>query len=136
MPSALRAALWGALLLAPLLAEARVRWQTPGNYRFRTTGLTEFPILGEDDLEAVSRSVADILLAALEIGAPLVGALLLAEVAMAIAARFTPQANIFMLGLPLKALMVFLLMGNILIHLPLYTERISTRAIEIVGAVG
>lgn len=103
---------------------------------FQSTGLTELPILGEDDLEAVSRAVADILLAALEIGAPLVGALLLAEVAMAIAARFTPQANIFMLGLPLKALMVFGLMGNILIHLPLYTERISTRAIEIVGAVG
>lgn len=103
---------------------------------FESTSLTELPLLGEDDLESVTRAVADILLSALEVGAPLVGALLLAEVAMAVAARFTPQANIFMLGLPLKALMVFTLLGTILVNLPLYTERISTRAIEIVGAIG
>jgi flagellar biosynthetic protein FliR len=103
---------------------------------FESTALTELPILGEDDLTAVSRAAADLLLSALEIGAPLVGALLLTEVAMAIAARFTPQANIFMLGLPLKALVVFMMMGSILIHLPLYTDRISNRAIEIVGAIG
>lgn len=103
---------------------------------FESTGLTDFPIIGEDDLIAVARAVADLLLAALEIGAPLLGALLLAEVALALAARFAPQANIFMVSLPFKAFIVFALMGNVLIYLPLYAERISERAVELVGAVG
>lgn len=103
---------------------------------FESTGLGELPILGEDDLTAVSRAVADLLLAALEIGAPLVGALLLAEVTLAIGARFAPQANIFLVSLPFKAFIVFALMGNVLIYLPLYAERISERAVELVGAIG
>jgi flagellar biosynthetic protein FliR len=103
---------------------------------FETTGLGEFPILHEDDLIAVARAVADLLLGALEIGAPLVGALLLAEVTLALGARFAPQANIFMVSLPFKAFVVFALMGNVLIYLPLYAERISERAVELVGAIG
>jgi flagellar biosynthetic protein FliR len=103
---------------------------------FESTGLGEFPVLGEDDLIAVTRAVADILLAALEIGAPLVGALLLAEVTLALGARFAPQANIFLVSLPFKAFIVFALMGNVLIYLPLYAERISERAVELVGAIG
>jgi flagellar biosynthetic protein FliR len=103
---------------------------------FESTGLGEFPVLSEDDLIAVSRAVADLLLAALEIGAPLVGALLLAEVTLALGARFAPQANIFLVSLPFKAFIVFALMGNVLIYLPLYVERISERAVELVGAIG
>lgn len=103
---------------------------------FEATGLDQLPILGEDDLQAVSRAVADLLLAGLQIGAPLVGALLLAEVTLAIGARFAPQANIFLVSLPFKAFVVFALMGNVLIYLPLYTERISERAVELVGAIG
>lgn len=103
---------------------------------FESTGLTELPILGEDDLLAVTRAVADLLLSALEIGAPLVGALLLTEVTLAIGARFAPQANIFMVSLPFKAFVVFALVGNVLIYVPLYAERISERAAELVGVVG
>lgn len=103
---------------------------------FDITDLDSLPILGEDDLTAVARAVADLLLGALEIGAPLVGALLLTEVTMAIGARFAPQANIFLLGLPLKAMVVLVLMSNILIFLPLYTERISERAVMFVGGIG
>ena len=77
-----------------------------------------------------------LILGALEIGAPLVGALLLAEVTLALGARFAPQANIFMVSLPFKAFVVFALMGNVLIYLPLYAERISERAVELVGAIG
>lgn len=103
---------------------------------FESTGLTQLPILGEDDLIAVTRAVADLLLSALEIGAPLVGALLLSEVTLALGARFAPQANIFMVSLPFKAFVVFALTGNVLIYLPLYAERISERAAELVGVVG
>ncbi len=103
---------------------------------FESTGLTQMPVLGEDDLIAVTRAVADLLLSALEIGAPLVGALLLTEVTLALGARFAPQANIFMVSLPLKAVVVFALTGNVLIYLPLYAERISERAVELVGVVG
>ncbi len=103
---------------------------------FSVTGPASIPVIGDDDLAEVSRAVAQLLLSALEIGAPLIGALLLAEVTMAIAARFTPQANIFLLSLPLKAMIVLVLLGNVLIFLPLYTERITERALVLIGGIG
>jgi flagellar biosynthetic protein FliR len=58
------------------------------------------------------------MLAALEIGAPILGALFLTEVALAMAARMAPQANIFAVGLPLKVVVSILAMGTGLVLLP------------------
>ena len=53
---------------------------------------------------AVASATSNILVAAVAIAAPVLGALLLAEAGLALASRFVPQANVFVLGLPLKAL--------------------------------
>ena len=45
-------------------------------------------------------------LAALEIAVPILSALLLSELALGVASRLLPQANVFLLGLPLKILVV------------------------------
>ena len=44
----------------------------------------------------------DILLVAVQIGAPIVGALLLTDVTLGIISRSVPQMNVFIVGLPLK----------------------------------
>jgi hypothetical protein len=69
---------------------------------FEAVPVTQLPIFEADSVAMAATAMADLLLAALEIAAPTLGALLLAEVALAFAARFAPQANIFMIGLPLK----------------------------------
>ena len=59
-----------------------------------------------------------ILLAALEIGAPVLGALFLTEVALALTSRFVPQANVFAVGLPVKVLVALLAVGSALVFFP------------------
>ncbi|MGI9607331.1 MAG: flagellar biosynthetic protein FliR [Acidimicrobiales bacterium] len=103
---------------------------------FARVPATTIPVIGEDDLSAIVRAAADLLLASLEIGAPVVGVLILAEVAMALAARFAPQANIFMLSLPLKAMIVLVLLANVLLFLPVFTERITEEAATLLVRVG
>ena len=102
---------------------------------FTVTGPASLPVIGERSLDAVARATADLLLAALEIGAPLIGALLLAEVAMALAARFAPQTNVFLLSLPLKSFIVIALVGNVLVFLPTYTEVITERTLILMGSL-
>lgn len=103
---------------------------------FTVSGPTALPIIGERSLDAVARATADLLLASLEIGAPLIGALLLAEVAMALAARFAPHTNVFLLSLPLKSFIVIVLVGNVLVFLPTYTEVITERTLTLIGTLG
>jgi flagellar biosynthesis protein FliR len=60
----------------------------------------------------------DIVLIALEIGAPLLVALFVADIALGIVSRSVPQMNVFMVGLPLKVVMA---LGGIAILLPAFT---------------
>lgn len=60
--------------------------------------------------------------AALEIAAPLLAALFLAEAALGVLARAAPQMNIFMLGLPVKILVTLTLAG---LALPLLPDAVS-----------
>jgi flagellar biosynthetic protein FliR len=92
---------------------------------------TELPILAEDSALAVGDALATTLLSALEIGAPVLGALLLAEVAVAIAARFAPQANVFLVGMPLKVLVALSALSGVLLYLPVYAERIAEASVRI-----
>jgi flagellar biosynthetic protein FliR len=77
-----------------------------------------FPAVGAGVAEGLGRAVGTLLLAALEVGAPVLGALFLTEVALAVAARFAPQANVFVIGLPAKVLVTLLAMGSALVLLP------------------
>jgi flagellar biosynthetic protein FliR len=78
----------------------------------------QFPVLGAETLAGAARAVGLLLVVALEIGAPVLGVLFLTEVALGMAARFAPQANVFMLGMPLKALITFGATGAALVFLP------------------
>ncbi len=102
---------------------------------FRSSPATEMPLLGADSVAVAAASLSDLMLASLEIAAPVLGALLLAEVAMALAARFVPQANIFLIGLPLKMGIAVALVGSTLIFLSVYAERVVDRVAQLMAGV-
>ncbi|HVV35274.1 MAG TPA: flagellar biosynthetic protein FliR [Acidimicrobiales bacterium] len=85
---------------------------------FKALPADKFPVLGISTPGALGTAVSQLMVSALEIGAPILGALFLTEVALAIAARFAPQANIFSLGLPLKVMVSVLAMGTALVLIP------------------
>jgi flagellar biosynthetic protein FliR len=85
---------------------------------FQAVPADKFPAINGDALLGLGHAVTGLILAAIEIGAPVLGALFLTEVALAVAARFAPQANVFMIGLPLKVLVTLLAMGTALVWLP------------------
>lgn len=68
--------------------------------------------------------------AALEIAAPLLAALFLAEVALGLLSRAAPQMNVFVLGMPLKILLTISLAG---LAVPLLPDAVSSLLRPIVG---
>lgn len=66
--------------------------------------------------------------AALEIAFPLAAVLMVTEIALALLARAAPQANVLMLGLTAKALVMILLLGSALAVLPWAVESLADRA--------
>ena len=97
---------------------------------FQATPVTEVPLLDASSVAMAAQALSDLMLAALEIAAPTLGALLLAEVALAFAARFAPQANVFMLGLPVKLALALVIGGASLVFLPTYAETVVERVTE------
>ena len=85
---------------------------------FDAVPANQFPGFAGDAASSVAHAVSGLLLAAIQIGAPVLGALFLTEVGLAIASRFAPQANVFMLGLPAKVIVTLLAMGTALVVLP------------------
>lgn len=81
---------------------------------------------------SVASATSNILVAAVAISAPVLGALLLAEAGLALASRFVPQANVFFLGLPLKSLVVLTVVGAALTLVP----SVLPRLLEIGSALG
>jgi flagellar biosynthesis protein FliR len=90
-----------------------------------------FPVLSLEGPSAIGAAVAQLMVAALQIGAPVLGALFLTEVALALAARFAPQANIFAVGLPLKVLVSILAIGSALVLLPQHLEGLVSNGLNI-----
>lgn len=102
---------------------------------FEASPATTVPFFDSDSVVMAAVSLSDLMLAALEIAAPLLGALLLAEVALALTARFVPQANVFMIGLPLKMGIAMGLMGTTLVSFPVYAERVVDRVVQLMNGV-
>lgn len=73
---------------------------------------------------AVSLS-SRLLLAGLEIALPAVGVLFLIEVVMGLASRFAPQANVFLLGLPIKILASLSTVGTVILLFPEYSAGMN-----------
>ena len=53
-------------------------------------------------MQGVLANADDILLMVVQIGAPIIGALLVTDVTLGVISRSVPQMNVFMVGMPLK----------------------------------
>lgn len=92
------------------------------SYRQVPLGVT--PEFNAEIWTAIASATSNILVAAVAIAAPVLGALLLAEAGMALASRFVPQANVFFLGLPIKALITLSIAGVSLTLVPTVLPRL------------
>jgi flagellar biosynthesis protein FliR len=91
-----------------------------GGHRLLVMGLaTSIEVVGLDGDLQLDGGLADVAvdlfarytLASLEIAVPIMATLLVTEVALGIASRLLPQANVFLLGLPLKILVAIVVVG-------------------------
>jgi flagellar biosynthetic protein FliR len=95
------------------------------------------------DIESLGHVLTDglgnFLLAALEITAPLLAALLAAELAIALLAKAAPQANAFLLGIPVKILVVMslgaLALPRVSSALHVLLETITRDGLQVVAGV-
>jgi flagellar biosynthetic protein FliR len=89
---------------------------------------------GAPDFGSLSELLVDSLgmffLAALEIAAPILGALFLTEVALGLLSKAAPQMNVFTLGFPIKILLSLLLVGLTLPHLPSAVDNLLRTAVR------
>jgi flagellar biosynthetic protein FliR len=125
---------------AAFLAVGGHQWLVAGIVQsFQLAPVTEMPRLDAIVAGVLARA-DDILLVALMIGAPVLVALVVADIAFGILARAVPQMNVFIMGLPLK---VVLALAGIAILLPTtlsffgdLTGRMLTDLSEMVTAAG
>lgn len=64
------------------------------------------------------RGVSSLMVLAAELALPVLGGLFLIELALGVASRFAPQAQVFLIGLPAKILVAFGLIGATTLMLP------------------
>ena len=81
-------------------------------------------------LEEVVDGVGLFFLSALEIAAPLLGALFLTEVSLGLLSKAAPQMNVFVLGFPIKILLTLGLAGLALPLLPGVVQGLVSAAVE------
>ena len=96
------------------------------------TSFTAAPLthLSTDTLaKLLTGDIALFFVSALEIAAPLLAALFLAEAALGLLARAAPQMNVFQLGLPVKILVTLTLAG---LAIPILPDAVSGMANQIV----
>jgi flagellar biosynthetic protein FliR len=113
-----------------------------GGDRLLLTGLARsvdvLPLAGAPSMpsgigDLVLAGISDLMLAGLELAAPALASLMLAEVALAVAARFAPQANVFLLGLPAKIALTLVLLGVVLATFPGAVQDALARALQAFG---
>jgi flagellar biosynthesis protein FliR len=96
-----------------------------------TGALAPSGALGELAITQVSRVVR----AGVELALPIMGVMLMLELALGLAARFAPQANVFMLGLPAKLLTAITVVGSAWVLFPELLDTIQTGFARDVHAV-
>ena len=88
-------------------------------------------------LDLVTGDIGRFLVAALEIAAPLVAALMLTEVSLGVLSKAAPNMNIFMLGMPLKMLVAISLAALAIPLLPstieALVEPVVRQSLQVVG---
>jgi flagellar biosynthetic protein FliR len=102
------------------------------------------PPLADPDLGAVVTGVLaradDIFLVAVQVGAPIVAALLITDVTLGIISRSVPQMNVFIVGLPLKIVVALagsaILLPAFVVFMNSLTGRMFSDMSEIMRAAG
>jgi flagellar biosynthetic protein FliR len=102
---------------------------------FQALPLDHVPTLSGNAGELLGAALSGVFVAALQIGAPMLGVLFLTEVALALATRFVPQANAMTVGLPVKALVAMSAAGGMLAVLPGQIPGLVDGATHIGGTV-
>lgn len=97
--------------------------------------LTGAPSLPPGVGDAVLAGVSSLMVAGLELAAPVLGALVLAELVLALAARLAPQANVFLLGLSAKVALTIALLGTALALFPGTAREALDAAVDALGGV-
>jgi flagellar biosynthetic protein FliR len=105
----------------------------------RSVQVMPTPVVDWEELAtAVTRDVAGLLLGALQIAAPIVAAMLVADVGLGLLTRAAPALNAFALSMPVKILFTLLLAGLVVTRLPEALERFVEHAVltglDLVGA--
>lgn len=112
-----------ALLIGGLVASARI---LPLDAALSpSSGLTGLVI----------QLVSQLMRSAVEFALPVMGVLLMLELAMGLAARFAPQANVFMLGMPLKILAAITVVGSAWVLFPDAVDGVERTVMRSMDAV-
>jgi flagellar biosynthesis protein FliR len=98
---------------------------------FQGLPLDHLPSLADGAAGALGHAVTQVVLAAFEVAAPLLGVLFLTDVALGFAARFVPQANAMTLALPVKTLVALTTAGATLALLPAHVDRLLDPAVRL-----
>ncbi len=80
-------------------------------------------------------SVGALMVAGVALAAPVLAAIFLADLALAALARFAPQTNAFVIGLPLKLLITLLLLAAIVAIFPGVVQQVLTAMAHGMGEV-
>jgi flagellar biosynthetic protein FliR len=102
---------------------------------FRALPLDHLPTLSDGAGPLLGAALVGVFVAALQIGAPMLGVLFLTEVALALAGRFVPQANALTVGLPIKSLVSLTAAGTMLAMLPGQIPGLVEPAVRLGGLV-
>lgn len=87
--------------------------------------------------QVLTQMLATMFLSAIQITAPILAALLLADVALGLLTRAAPALNAFALAFPLKILLSLFLIGLILVQIPGALERfVNTAGVTMIRLVG
>jgi len=100
------------------------------------------PLNGSVNLDAVGATMTEALsqmfLAALQFAGPLIGILVISDVALGLLTRVAPSLNAFSLGFPLKMMVVLVLVGTTFVLFPQTVNSLSdkgtTMFLEMLGA--
>ena len=86
---------------------------------------------------AIAGDFSAVMLGAVQIAAPIIGAMLIADVTLGLLTKAAPALNAFSLAFPLKILLSLLLIGLVVVQLPDALHQVVTRAVRtIVQASG
>ncbi len=91
----------------------------------------------EDVGRVVTEGMADMFLAAVEVAAPVIAVMLVADVALALLSRAAPALNAFALSFPLKLLLSLLLVGLVVTQVPrMLTDQVETAVVSVLELAG